>query len=73
MLRPDDPRAVRKPMSTAKLFRAVCLALSEALQRFGAPEEVLTVNGQQFTVRFARGGEVLIDKICTSRGVEEDL
>jgi hypothetical protein len=31
MLRPDDPRAVRKPMSTAKLFRAVCLALGFAL------------------------------------------
>jgi transposase InsO family protein len=44
--------------------RAVCLAFTEALQRFGAPEEVLTDNGQQFTGRFSRGGEVLFDKIC---------
>jgi hypothetical protein len=31
MLRPDDPRAVKKPVSTAKLFRVVCLALGFAL------------------------------------------
>ena len=31
MLRLDVPGAVRKPMSTAKLFRAVCLALGFAL------------------------------------------
>src|SRR3954462_5131546 len=35
--------------------RAICLAFSEALERFGAPEEVLTDNGQQFTGRFSRG------------------
>ena len=31
MLRADDPRAVRKPMSTAKMLRAVCLTLGFAL------------------------------------------
>jgi transposase-like protein len=43
--------------------RAVCLAFSEALERYGIPEEVLTDNGQQFTGRFSRGGEVVLDKI----------
>jgi transposase InsO family protein len=49
--------------------RAVCLAFSEALARFGAPEEVLTDNGKQFTDRFGRGGEVLFDKICRRNGI----
>jgi len=53
--------------------RAVCLAFSEALQRYGAPEEVLTDNGQQFTARFARGGEVLFDKICRRNGIAHRL
>src|SRR3954447_1157459 len=39
--------------------RAVCLAFSAALERYGAPEEVLTDNGKQFSDRFGRGGEVL--------------
>ena len=47
--------------------RAVCLALAEALARFGVPEEVNTDNGKQFTGRFGHhgtsGGEVLFDKI----------
>ena len=49
--------------------RAVCVAFSEALQRYGAPEEVLTDNGKQFTDRFGRGGEVLFDKICRRNGI----
>jgi transposase InsO family protein len=53
--------------------RAVCVAFSEALQRYGAPEEVLTDNGQQFTARFARGGEVLFDKICRRNGIAHRL
>jgi transposase InsO family protein len=53
--------------------RAVCLAFSEALQRYGAPEEVLTDNGQQFTARFSRGGEVLFDKICRRNGIAHRL
>lgn len=39
----------------------------------GAPEEVLTDNGQQFTARFARGGEVLFDKICRRNGIAHRL
>src|SRR3954467_3837403 len=53
--------------------RQVCLAFTEALQRFGAPEEVLTDNGQQFTARFARGGEVPFDKICRRNGIAHRL
>jgi transposase InsO family protein len=53
--------------------RAVCLAFSEALERFGVPEEVLTDNGKQFTDRFGRGGEVLFDKICRRNGIAHRL
>jgi transposase InsO family protein len=53
--------------------RAICLAFSEALQRYGAPEEVLTDNGKQFSDRFGRGGEVLFDKICRRNGITHRL
>src|SRR5436853_6813997 len=35
----------------------------QVLRATGQPQ-VLTDNGQQFTGRFSRGGEVLFDKIC---------
>jgi transposase InsO family protein len=57
--------------------RAVCLALAEALARFGVPEEINTDNGKQFTDRFgkhgARNGEVLFDKICRKNGITHRL
>jgi transposase InsO family protein len=53
--------------------RAVCLALAEALVRFGVPEEILTDNGKQFTDRFGHGGEVLFDKICRKNGITHRL
>ena len=53
--------------------RAVCLAFARALQRYGAPEEVLTDNGKQFTARFGRGGEVLFDRICRDNGIVHRL
>jgi transposase InsO family protein len=57
--------------------RAVCLALAEALARFGVPEEVNTDNGKQFTGRFGRhgtrNGEVLFDKICRRNGITHRL
>jgi transposase InsO family protein len=53
--------------------RAVCLAFAQALARFGAPEEVITDNGKQFTDRFGKGGEVLFDKICRRNGINHLL
>src|SRR3954462_3422485 len=53
--------------------RAICLAFAEALERYGAPEEVLTDNGKQFTDRFGRGGEVLFDRICRRNGIAHRL
>jgi transposase InsO family protein len=53
--------------------RAVCLALAEALAKFGVPEEILTDNGKQFTARFGNGGEVLFDKICRNNGIAHRL
>jgi transposase InsO family protein len=57
--------------------RVVCLALAEALARFGVPEEIITDNGKQFTDRFgkhgARNGEVLFDKICRHNGITHRL
>lgn len=53
--------------------RAVCLALAEALARFGIPDELLTDNGKQFTARFGRGGEVLFDRICRENGIAHRL
>jgi hypothetical protein len=42
--------------------RAVCLAFAAALERHGAPEEVLTDNGKQFTDRCGRAAS------CSSTG-----
>jgi Integrase core domain len=53
--------------------RAVCLALAEALRRYGVPEEALTDNGKQFTDRFGKGGEVLFDWICRDNGITHRL
>ncbi|MBB6399014.1 transposase InsO family protein [Actinomadura coerulea] len=53
--------------------RAVCLALADALGRFGAPDELLTDNGKQFTARFGRGGEVLFDRICRENAITHRL
>lgn len=53
--------------------RAVCLAFAAALGRYGAPEEVLTDNGKQFTARFGQGGEVLFDRICRDNAIAHRL
>ena len=51
--------------------REVCLAFVQALREYGAPEEVLTDNGKQFTGRFTRPrpGEVLFERICRENGI----
>lgn len=53
--------------------RAVCLAFAKALAAYGVPEEVITDNGKQFTARFAKGGEVLFDKICRNNAITHRL
>jgi transposase InsO family protein len=53
--------------------RAVCLALAQAMTRYGVPEELLTDNGKQFTDRFGKGGEGLFDRICRDNGITHRL
>ena len=59
------------PRATA---RRVCAAFSEALRRYGVPEEVLTDNGRVFTARFgSRHAETLFDRICRENGITHRL
>ena len=54
--------------------RPVCAALTEAMQRHGVPEQLLTDNGKVFTGRFGPGtGEVLFDRILRENGVRHLL
>ena len=54
--------------------RPVCAALTDALDRYGIPDEVLTDNGKVFTGRLGKTpGEVLFDKICRSHGIHHIL
>jgi transposase InsO family protein len=59
------------PRATA---RPVCDALSEALERHGVPEQILTDNGKVFTARFGLGpGPVMFDRICNENGIRHLL
>ena len=49
------------------------MAFAGALSRFGVPDELLTDNGKQFTDRFGKGGEVLLDRICRDNGITHRL
>jgi transposase InsO family protein len=54
--------------------RPVCAAFTDALDRYGIPDEILTDNGKVFTARFARrGGETLFDNICRAHGIHHIL
>jgi transposase InsO family protein len=61
----------RAPLALASA--RACLAFSQALEPYGAPEEVLTDKGKEFTGRFGRGGQVLFDKICRRNGIAHRL
>jgi len=59
------------PRATA---RRVCDAFTEALRRYGLPEEVLTDNGKVFTARYGSlQGETLFDRICRENGITHIL
>ena len=50
--------------------RSVCRVFTQALDRYGSPEELLTDNGKVFTGRLGpHPGEVLFDRICRERGI----
>jgi transposase InsO family protein len=50
--------------------RAVCQVFTQALDRYGTPEELLTDNGKVFTGRLGpHPSEVLFDRICRERGI----
>jgi len=54
--------------------RPVCGHFAQALERHGAPEEILTDNGKVFTARFSyKPAEVLFDKICRENGITHRL
>jgi transposase InsO family protein len=50
--------------------RPVCDALSQALSRYGAPEQILTDNGKVFTGRLAHPpASVAFDRLCLANGI----
>jgi transposase InsO family protein len=50
--------------------RSVCRVFTQALARYGTPEEVLTDNGKVFTGRLRpHPAEVLFDRICRDHGI----
>jgi len=54
--------------------RFVCDGLSAAIERFGAPVQLLTDNGKVFTGRFFHPPvEVLFDRICREHGIDHIL
>jgi hypothetical protein len=53
---------------------SVCRVFTQALARYGTPEEVLTDNGKVFTGRLGpHPAEVLFDRICRQRGITHRL
>jgi transposase InsO family protein len=54
--------------------RSVCQVFTQALARYGTPEELLTDNGKVFTGRLGpHPSEVLFDRICRERGITHRL
>jgi transposase InsO family protein len=59
---------------TRAISRQVCGHFAAALERYGAPEEILTDNGKVFTNRFGlTPTEVLFDRLCRDNGVQHLL
>jgi transposase InsO family protein len=54
--------------------RNVCRVFTQALERYGTPEELLTDNGKVFTGRLGpHPAEVLFDRICRDHGISHRL
>jgi len=54
--------------------RSVCRVFTQALARYGVPEELLTDNGKVFTGRLGpHPAEVLFDRICRQHGITHRL
>jgi transposase InsO family protein len=54
--------------------RSVCRIFTQALARYGTPEELLTDNGKVFTGRLGpHPAEVLFDRICREQGITQRL
>ncbi|MDF2738933.1 MAG: family transposase [Actinomycetia bacterium] len=54
--------------------RSVCRVFTQALARYGTPEELLTDNGKVFTGRLGpHPAEVLFDRICREQGITHRL
>lgn len=59
---------------TRAISRQVCGHFAAALERYGAPEEILTDNGKVFTNRFGlTPSEVLFDRLCRDNGISHLL
>jgi len=59
---------------TRAISRQVCGHLAAALEKHGAPEEILTDNGKVFTNRFGlTPTEVLFDRLCRDNGINHLL
>jgi transposase InsO family protein len=56
------------------IARSVCRVFTQALARYGTPEEVLTDNGKVFTGRLGpHPAEVLFDRVCREQGITHRL
>jgi hypothetical protein len=54
--------------------RSVCRVFTQALERYGSPEELLTDNGKVFTGRLGpHPAEVLFDRICRDHAITHRL
>lgn len=55
--------------------RAVCEAFTAAMRHYGAPFEVLTDNGKQFTGRHSKPlpVEVMFERVCRENGITQRL